>query len=131
MTRPLQPRDPSDASPGPPCPTGYKLCQQSRYHQLISLHDLFQRVLLCLLEEFLSRIDKLLEAVLLLRVLGHVEFLVEWPDLLFEFRDSCKGLLHRVLKILLFNEMYHRDDVIHVLLVGSRAEGDQGSLVLI
>ena len=55
-------------------PLGMSFADEVGANQLISLHYLFQGVLLCLLEEFLSRIDKLLEAIPLLGILGHVEF---------------------------------------------------------
>ena len=92
--------------------------------QLVGLPDFFWDVFHCHLEGFLSSLDFLLKPFLLLKVLGHVEFLVERPDLLFDVGGSHENLLHGILEVLLLDKVYHCNDVINVVLIGSRTERD-------
>ncbi len=72
-------------------PLGTSFADKVGAHELISLDDLLQSGLPVLFHELLGLFEELLECFFLLLILTHVDFLVEWPNLVFNFLESLEG----------------------------------------
>ena len=75
-------------------PLGTSFADKVGAHKLIGLDDLFPKRLSVLLSELLGLFEELLERFLLLMDLAHVDLLVKWPNLVFNFLKCLVGLFN-------------------------------------